>query len=102
VEPKAVIHNTKEILKALGLKTVWVDSDGFRGIDAYCNAPADELFDETPVPMVLKIAEKMPLRLFFLDPHKQFGKVVWMDQEYISLEYERGYNIWKRVELLAI
>lgn len=97
------VFKAKDILKELCVPTVWVDSDGWRGIDAYVNCQPDELFDEERTAVVLAIAEKLPLKVHMLDLDKRIGEVVWIDAEFVSLRYSgEGYNVWKLKELLAL
>jgi hypothetical protein len=87
-----------EILAALPIKEVWADSDGYRRITIYVSEynGLDKMFKS----IVLKIASKMPLDImvFYMNA---WAKVVWMDQEYISLDYYPNgfYAVVKRAEL---
>jgi hypothetical protein len=77
----------------------YAESDGYRCIDVWVNVDPPPEFDMLSKEVILAIADKMPLNLWIRDPHGRDGKVVWMDEEYVSLDYGSGYIVWKRTEL---
>lgn len=96
------------MLKFLGVEEAYAESDGFHSIEVFLNVRVPkEDFDLLKVPVVLAIAEKMPLVVWVEDPHGHLGKLVWVDEEYLSLSYSyeekrigiSGYNVWKRAEV---
>lgn len=98
---RQILWIASDILKALEVKEVYAESDGYRHIDAFINVKPPEDFAMMRTEVVLHIAKSMPLHIFFEDPHRQLGEVVWMDEFYIALKYTDGWgNVWKKVELL--
>jgi hypothetical protein len=63
--------------------------------------PPDNEFDPMDKGLILRIAEKMPLTLRVKDPEGMWPKLVWIDQEYVSVDYAPHgfYWVFKRAEL---
>src|SRR5207253_972116 len=97
-EKVSVTFREVEMLKDLNLSKMYVSSDGFHKIMAF-SQPVDGA-EEMSKAMVLAIAKQMPLEVLLRDPDGEWGRVIWLDQEYASLKYASGfYNVWKRAEL---
>jgi hypothetical protein len=94
-------HDPRDILRDLVLTpTLYAESDGFHKCDVFLNVEPPEGFEKLPRATLIAIGERMPLELWVRDPYGRDGKVVWMDEELVSLEYANGgYIVWKRVEL---
>jgi len=99
---RKVIHEELAILHELGMgRPLAVVSDGWRNIDVFLNAPLEDTVMSEP--MIKALSRKMRLELYCIDPNGNKGRVVWCDDEFVSLQYMdtslQGYMIWKRVVL---
>lgn len=102
-EERQLKHNARDILKELlPSGKCYAESDGFRLIEAFPNSPTPLDVEELDVNVIIAIGQRIPLKVYLRDPHGHLGQVIWVDQEWVSLQYDGpngGYNVWKRAEL---
>lgn len=82
------------------IKEVWADSDGYRNLTVYVGLKPPGELDQLAKNMALAMAKKLQLTVIVRTP-QGWAQVVWMDEEYISVDYRPNgfYWIYKRAEL---